>query len=49
MPEQIQSIISNLRGFGVRRLAMLAGIAVLVMGVIGIASVYLNRPAYDTL
>jgi flagellar M-ring protein FliF len=49
VPEQIQSIISNLRGFGVRRLAMLAGIAVLVMGVIGIASVYLNRPAYDTL
>ncbi|RWC33253.1 MAG: flagellar M-ring protein FliF [Mesorhizobium sp.] len=49
MPEQIQSIISNLRGFGVKRLAMLAGIAVLVMGVIGIASVYLNRPTYDTL
>ncbi|WP_256751530.1 flagellar basal-body MS-ring/collar protein FliF [Mesorhizobium sp. Mes31] len=49
MPEQIQSIISNLRGFGVKRLAMLAGIAVLVMGVIGVASVYLNRPAYDTL
>ncbi|MBZ9794929.1 flagellar basal-body MS-ring/collar protein FliF [Mesorhizobium sp. ES1-4] len=49
MPEQIQSIISNLRSFGVKRLAMLAGIAVLVMGVIGIASVYLNRPAYDTL
>ncbi|MER9656349.1 flagellar M-ring protein FliF [Mesorhizobium sp. M0152] len=49
MPEQIQSIISNLRGFGVKRLAMLAGIAILVMGVIGIASVYLNRPAYDTL
>lgn len=49
MPQQIQSIISNLRDFGVKRLAMLAGIAVLVMGVIGIASVYLNRPAYDTL
>ncbi|SDA70310.1 flagellar basal-body MS-ring/collar protein FliF [Mesorhizobium qingshengii] len=49
MPEQIQSIISNLRGFGVKRLAMLAGIAVLVMSVIGVASVYLNRPAYDTL
>ena len=28
---------------------MLAGIAALVMAVIGIASVYLNRPAYDTL
>lgn len=49
MPVQIQSIISNLQGFGTRRLAMLAGIAVLVMSVIGVASVYLNRPAYDTL
>ncbi|MET2830489.1 flagellar basal-body MS-ring/collar protein FliF [Mesorhizobium shangrilense] len=49
MPVQIQSIISNLQGFGTKRLAMLVGIAVLVMGVIGLASVYLNRPAYDTL
>ncbi|MFK0687787.1 flagellar basal-body MS-ring/collar protein FliF [Mesorhizobium sp. IMUNJ 23033] len=49
MPEQIQSIISNLQGFGVKRLAMLGGIAALVMAVIGVASVYLNRPAYETL
>jgi flagellar M-ring protein FliF len=49
VPEQIQSIISNLRGFGVKRLAMLGGIAALVMAVIGLASVYLNRPAYETL
>jgi len=49
VPQQIQSIISNLQGFGVKRLAMLAGIAALVMIVIGVASVYLNRPAYDTL
>jgi hypothetical protein len=34
VPEQIQSIISNLRGFGVKRLAMLGGIAALVMTVI---------------
>ena len=49
MPEQIQRIISNLQGFGVKRLAILAGIAALVMTVIGVASVYLNRPAYETL
>lgn len=49
MPEQIQSIISNLRGFGPRRLAMMAGIMALVLSVIGVASVYLNRPAYETL
>jgi flagellar M-ring protein FliF len=49
VPEQIQSIIANLQAFGAKRLAMLAGIAILVMTVIGVASVYLNRPAYDTL
>ncbi|RWC82796.1 MAG: flagellar M-ring protein FliF, partial [Mesorhizobium sp.] len=49
MPEQIQSIIANFKSFGVRRLALMGGIAALVMAVIGIASVYLNRPAYETL
>ncbi|HEY4191727.1 MAG TPA: flagellar basal-body MS-ring/collar protein FliF [Mesorhizobium sp.] len=49
MPEQIQTIISNLKGFGAKRLALLAGIAALVIAVIGIGSVYLNRPAYETL
>jgi flagellar M-ring protein FliF len=49
VPEQIQTIIDNLRGFGPRRLAIMAGVAVLVMALIGVASVYLNRPAYDTL
>ncbi|TPL04767.1 MULTISPECIES: flagellar basal-body MS-ring/collar protein FliF [unclassified Mesorhizobium] len=49
MPEQIQSVIANLKSFGVRRLALMGGIAALVMAVIGIASVYLNRPAYETL
>lgn len=49
MPEQIQSIIANLKSFGVRRLALMGGIAALVMAVIGIGSVYLNRPAYETL
>jgi len=49
VPEQIQSIIANLKNFGVRRLALMGGIAALVMAVIGIGSVYLNRPAYETL
>jgi flagellar M-ring protein FliF len=49
VPEQIQSVIANLKSFGVRRLALMGGIAALVMAVIGIASVYLNRPAYETL
>ncbi len=49
MPEQIKTIIANLQGFGAKRLAIMAGIAALVIAVVGIASVYLNRPAYETL
>jgi len=49
VPEQIQNIVDNLRGFGPRRLAIMGGVAALVMALIGVASVYLNRPAYETL
>lgn len=49
MPEQLQILISNLQSFGARRLALMAGITVLVLTVIGVASVYLNRPAFETL
>jgi flagellar M-ring protein FliF len=49
VPEQIQNIISNLQSFGPRRLAIMAGVAALVLAIIGVASVYLNRPAYETL
>ncbi len=49
MPEQIQTLISNLKGFGTRRLAMLGAIAAIVVAIIGIGALYLNRPAYETL
>ena len=49
MPEQIQTIIANLRNFGPRRLGMMAAIAALVLATIGFGSFYLNRPAYETL
>lgn len=49
MPEQIQGIVNNLKGFGTKRLTILAGIAALVMAIIAVASIYLNRPAYETL
>ncbi len=49
MPEQIQTLISNLKGFGTKRLAIMAGIAAIVMAVIGVGALYLNRPAYETL
>lgn len=49
MPEQLQGIISNLRDIGPRRLTMMAGVVLLVLTVIGVGSVYLNKPAYETL
>ena len=49
MPEQIQTIIDNLRSLGAKRLAMLGGAAALVVATILTASLYLNRPAYETL
>lgn len=49
MPEQIKTIVANLQAFGAKRLAIMGGIVALVLAVIGVASVYLNRPAYETL
>lgn len=49
MPEQIQNILDNLRSLGTRRLAIMAGIAALVMTVIVAGALYLNKPAYETL
>jgi flagellar M-ring protein FliF len=49
VPEQIQRIFDNLRSFGPQRLAVLGGAAALVVAIITIASLYLNRPAYETL
>ena len=49
VPEQLNAIVRNLRDFGPRRLALMGGIVALVLSVIGVASVYLNRPAYETL
>jgi len=49
LPAQLQQLIANLQAFGPRRLAILGGIAALVIVVLGVASMYLNRPAYETL
>ncbi len=49
MPEQLRSIVINLQDFGTKRLAIMAGIALLTLAIIGIGSVYLNRPSYETL
>src|SRR5690606_17647256 len=49
VPEQIQTIIENLRSFGTRRLALMGGMAALIMATVVVGSIYLNRPAYETL
>lgn len=49
MPERIQQIIDNLRAFGPQRLAVMGGVAALVVAIITVAAIYLNRPAYETL
>ena len=49
MPEQIKSFIENLRSFGPKRLAMMGGVGAAVIAIVLIASIYLNRPAYETL
>lgn len=49
LPEQIKSIIDNLRGLGPKRLAMMGGAAAIIIAVVLTAALYLNRPAYETL
>ena len=49
MPEQLQNVIQNLQALGPRRLAALGGVAALILAVIAVGSIYLNRPAYETL
>lgn len=49
MPEQIEKVLQNVQAFGPRRLAAMAGIAALVVAVIVVGSIYLNKPAYETL
>ncbi len=49
MPEQFNTIFQNFRDIGARRLSIMAGVLALVVSVIGVGSVYLNRPAYETL
>lgn len=49
MPNQLQTIIANLRSFGPRRLGMMAAITATVLTVIGFGSYYLNKPAFETL
>ncbi len=49
MPDQLNAVVQNLRDFGPRRLALMGSVIALVLTVIAVASIYLNRPAYETL
>jgi len=49
LPEQFRKIIANLQELGPRKLAMMGGVVAVVLSVLTIASIYLNRPAYETL
>jgi len=49
LPEQIQTVVENLKSLGPRRLALMGGVLALVMAVIVAGATYLNRPAYETL
>ena len=49
LPEQIKSILDNLRSLGARRLAMMGAAGAVVVAVILAGSIWLNRPAFETL
>ena len=49
MPDQLKTLIANLQEFGPRRLAIMGCVAALVVAVIIVGSIWLNRPAYETL
>ncbi|KFB09183.1 flagellar basal-body MS-ring/collar protein FliF [Nitratireductor basaltis] len=49
MPEQLQTVVENLKTLGPRRLMMMGGMFALVMGLIVTGAIYLNKPAYETL
>lgn len=49
LPEQLHTILENLKGLGPRRLSILGGALVLLMSVIIFGAIYLNRPAFETL
>jgi len=49
LPEQLKTVIDNLKGLGAKRLGIMAAIGTTVLVVIIAASLYLNRPGFETL
>ena len=49
MREQLEILLKNIGTLGARRLIVLGTVFAVLMASIGIAAVYLNKPAYETL
>ncbi|MBL0936234.1 MAG: flagellar M-ring protein FliF [Rhizobiaceae bacterium] len=49
MPEQLKTLLDNLRAFGPQKLAIMGGVAAFVVATVIGASIYLNKPSYETL
>lgn len=49
MPDQLKTLIANLQNIGPRRLMIMGGVAALVIAFVTVGSVWVNRPAYETL
>jgi flagellar M-ring protein FliF len=49
LPEQLQTLLDNLKSLGPKRLAIMGAIGTTVLVVVIAASVYLNRPGFETL
>jgi len=49
LPEQLRTIVENLKSLGARRLAMMGGVLALTLALVTGGAIYLNRPAYETL
>jgi flagellar M-ring protein FliF len=45
----MQRVVDNLQAMGGRRLSIMAAVAAIVIAVIGVGSIWLNRPSYETL
>src|SRR5690606_13024042 len=49
LPEQLKTVMDNLQALGPKRLGIMGAIGATVLVVIIAASIYLNRPGFETL
>jgi flagellar M-ring protein FliF len=49
LPEQFKTLLDNLRAFGPQKLAIMGGVGAFVVATVIGASIWLNKPTYETL